>query len=205
MKKLASLLLALSLILSLGLVFTSCGDDGIDEEGWKAMLAAPNFSNYTLNQSGTMTMTMDGQSITNRQDAVLKINPDKIDHSLKIDGEEVINGVITGEEAAAQKANYEKTFLAVLADFNNFEYDTDEKVYKNPNKVIVDLTQGEYTAKLEMENGKVTLSEDGKLVKFTCKLTQTTTIPERGDQVAVGDITWTFSDYGTTVVADPAQ
>ncbi len=209
MKKILSL--ALALCLCLGTVFTlaSC-DKGVNEDEWKAMLAAPNFENYTLSQSGPVTYVSGQMTETSTQELIIKITADKVHLDAKIDGEAAHNKVYTGEEAAEQKKGYEEVFLAVLADFNNFTYNKDEKVYENPNAVTVNLEYASIgtgaTATVTMENGKVSLTEDGKLLKFTCHLTQTTTytIPEVGEQsiTATTDMTWQFSDYGTTAIAE---
>ena len=175
-------------------------NEGVTEEEWNGMLASHNFENYTLIQKGTMVSNMAPAPMY--QEATLKFANGKLHLVTFVDGEEMFDVIMEGLEAKEQKDSYETFFLAVLADFANFEYDPVEKVYKNPETVNVTIEVGEYTAILVMENGRVTISEDGKLVKFECKYTQTTITPNYTVVTQVDDAVFELFDYGTTVIEE---
>jgi hypothetical protein len=56
-----------------------------------------------------------------------------------------------------------------------------------------------------MENGVVSITEDGKIKTFTCDYTQTTVLPESTIVSMAKNFSWTFSDYGTTVITDETE
>ena len=175
---------------------------GISEEKWNAMISASNFENYTLVQTGDVVY--EGEST--RQDAIIKFTADKVQVSLSLDGSQREILTYTGEEAVAQKNSYEQIFLALLENSSDFKYDVAEKAYKNPNQITatVDMDVFGISFTVVMENGKVTLTDDGKLLQFTCEYTQTTVTPD-GTYVATSEMTWVFSDYGTTVISETAE
>jgi len=173
-------------------------NEGVTEEEWNGMLASHNFENYTLIQQGTMKSNMAPAPMY--QKATLKFAGGKLHLINEVDGEELFDIIMEGEEAKEQKISYEMLFLAVLDNFENFEYDPVEKVYKNPRTVTVTLHVADAEATVVMENGRVTISEDGKLVKFECKYTQTTITSNYTVVTQVDDAVFELFDYGTTVI-----
>ena len=174
--------------------------EGVTEDGWADMIATPSFENYSLHQSSKMEY--EGSTML-RQDFI-KVTKDKMSVEMREPHNETL--VYTGAEAIMQKNSYEEVFLALLADYDKYTYDAEKKVYKNPNPVSVSIDMPMYnaSASITMTNGEVSLSEDGKLLKFECDYTQTT-VTERGTSTIRTYITWEFSDYGTTVIEDNAQ
>jgi hypothetical protein len=73
--------------------------------------------------------------------------------------------------------------------------------YTTSSTITVEIPMEIYgiNATLVMENSKVQLSNDGKLLKFECNYTQTTNTPQ-GTVVSDVDAIWTFLDYGTTTI-----
>ncbi len=175
---------------------------GISEEKWDSMLATPNFENYTLRQYGKINY---GGAQTIEEDATIKFVKDKVSINLKSGGY-TDTLLFTGEEAIMQKASYEQVFLALLENYDEYVYDATKNVYKNPSpvSVTIDFPLYDSSASIEMENGEISLSDDGKLVKFQCDFTQTTSTPH-GISSVYTYMTWELSDYGNTVIEDTAQ
>ena len=175
---------------------------GVSENDWNEMLANPNFENYTLTQSQYVVYEGTGM----QQDCIFKVAGDKASVTMTLDGSTLDTIVYTGEEAAAQKSSYEQIFRALLADFENFTYDKEENVYKTTSTITVEVPMEIYgiTATIVMENAKVQLSDDGKLLNLECDYTQTTVTPD-DTVVAETEAVWSFSDYGTTVVSEPTE
>ena len=204
MKKFLAMLLSVCTCFTIG-SFAACKDkdDGnangpVTEAEWEEMISESTFENYTLTESGTVTP--EGYEGTYHT-AIIKMTADKVAIDLSLDGggEDMI--IYTGADAIEQKNSYEQVFLALLADFENYTYDEAEKVYKNSGEITVNVTMTDFAATIVMKNGKLTLTEDGKLLTFVCDWTQTTTTP--GGTITVKtDMNWAFSDYGTTVIAE---
>ena len=172
---------------------------GISVEKWNEMIDPCNFENYTLTESQYVIY----EDVGMQQDTIFMVAGDKVLAHMTIDGTQLEPIRYTGEEADQQKKSYESIFFAVLGDFENFTYDSAEKAYKT-NKTITtsfEIELYQTTADIVMENAKVTLSADGRLWKFEAHYTQTTHTPS-GTVVAVTDVNWVFSDYGTTVIPD---
>ena len=175
---------------------------GISEEKWNAMLAFTNFENYTLTetQSGVFAGTeMDQRS-------VFKVAGDKASVYMTVDGEFVSYLVYTGEEAVQQKKSYEQIYRALLANFDDFTYDKADGFYKSSDTITTEIAIELYqmSAVITMDNAKVKLSDDGKLLQFEGDCTQTTNTPE-GTVVATFNYHWDFSDYGATVISETPE
>ena len=185
------------LALSTVLILTACSDVGngpLSSGDWEDMLSAPNFENYTLHSVATITGV--------DEDTTVKFTKDKVYISGTI-GEHPYEVTYTGQEAIGQKKSHEDVFLAVLADFDNFTYDEAAKVYKNPSPVTVStgltIEDETITMDITMTNGVVSLTEDGKLLKFECDYAQITHT-HQGDVPMTTHMYMEFSDYGTTVI-----
>ena len=207
-KKLLSILMAISLLFSAMLLMTSCNESGVDEGGftendWQAMIAEPNFENYTLHQVARLNY---GGGMVYDEDVVVKFTKDKM--TVEESGDLGFYEEFVDEELAEQRGAYEDVFRALLADFDNYTYDKQTGTYKSSSTVTVELelsTEG-LTATVTMENGEVHLTEDGKLEKFTCSFTQDMTIPDYGAMtITTESMAWPFSNYGTTVIEDASE
>ncbi len=226
MKKLLTILLVVITALSLT-TFMACDDEtnppnvppveeppstnqSITENQWKDMLSTANFENYTLKQSYSVILDENSTTV----DTIIKFADDKVFLSMSADNE-THTVLFEKEEAKAQKQSYENLFLALLANFDDYEYDANENAYKNPETITVEQTiiypttdgTTNYVVHIKsvMSNGKATVSTDGKLLTFVCDYTQTTTFENGEEQVTDTKMSWTFSDYGTTVITETAE
>ena len=192
-------------------------DAGVNEEQWAQMISEVSFENYTLNIDGVMTVTYNGQAgETSTVKQCIKVTSDKVSmysdpqNSEAGDGEP-LNLVFDGEIAEAQKLQFAQVFMAMLSDFSNFKYDVETNTYIIPETVVIekvlkgiailedDVQLFDAPTKIEMREAEVTISEDGKLLKLVCDYTQTIEVNGSTSSNA-GLTTWTFSDYGTTVI-----
>lgn len=216
---LAVILIAAAIFLVVFLMGNKDGKEpsaGVSENEWDAMLDSKNFENYTLTLTGEMTQSHGDTGYTSQVNETVKITKDKV---LMITAAEVADPTVTedrdvlfeGEMALAQKTQFEQIFLALLSKYESFVYDAQTKTYTVGQTVRMDIDLVSYSyddtgviqtrsvpSTLEMQKATVTLSEDGKLMKFVCDYTQTMKLQE--NVVISGLTTWTFSDYGTTVI-----
>ncbi len=194
--------------------------NGVSKDKWLSMLADSNFDNYTLKLEGTMTATSPNGNATSKVKETIKIADGKMhiemfaadENSTASDSHTML---LEGELAEMQKIQNSQIFMTLLKEYESFEYDEATKTYKVPQTVSIDtvlkgisMSGDEYVSfdapsKLEMREAEVTLSEDGKLIKFVCDYSQIMTMGEDGTTSVSGVTTWEFSDYGTTVI--PAE
>lgn len=191
---------------------------GISETEWNGMLSDEMFENYTFVMEGEMTVTQNGevQSTSDVKERI-KIASDKISIELfaaDTDSEATDSEamVFDGEYAAALKLQYTEIFVPLLQKYDSFVYDANTKTYKVTETVTIDTVltginfyedesfeMFDLPATIEMREGEVMLSDDGKLLTFVCDYTQTMNMG--GGAIATSGITtWTFSDFGTTVI-----
>lgn len=225
MKKLISLALLLCVSLSLvacgggsGSTDTT-GNGGIPENEWEEMLSASNFGNYTLTMEGTMTVTQNGEIAAENQKTkqVLKVTADKLELTLYFFDDEINEfvamepAILEGELAQSQKEQSAQVYLALLAKRDSYIFDAATDSYKVTETVTFEAVLDalsydengnemtfEVPTTIEMREATLKLSEDGKLLSFTADYTQTM---EMGvTTVTAGITTWSFSDYGTTVI-----
>ena len=206
---------------------TICGQDenfsvafeGLSENKWDAMISDAAFENYTLTTESTMKTEIGGVDRgTSDSKSVVKIAADKIEiSSYAYDSEgnasDALVSAFEGEYAKAHKEQYSMIFMLVLSEYENFEYDAETNTYKIEKTLTIEddlpgfAINGDGTllhftvpAKIEIKNGEASISDDGKLLSFTCDYSQTM-YGDNDYTVAVSGITtWTFSDYGTTVI-----
>ena len=221
MKKIFLMLLAGLLCVSLLASFVACdekgdetsGEDekGVSKESWDNMINAANFENYTLDYQGTMTVYENDGYVSEATPvhALYRATADAFEFVTYDENEIAMSPMVfTGEAAVAQKANISQLFLAILGDYNNFTYDEGSKAYVIKNCTVnMDasmIINGEVASELvpvtiEVKEGTATVSDDGKILKLVCEYTQTMTVGGNLTKVG-GNTTWTFSDYGTTVI-----
>lgn len=223
MKKLLTLLLVALTALSL-IAFTACEasetppdtpsdvpkqDQTITEKDWSEMISAASFENYTLTQAAIYSAGAGFEEDT-LVTSVVKFTKDKVEIKFTIG--DVTNVIVyDGEMAKEQKDSYEKIFISLLENPKDYEYDATEKAYKNSKTITVEDTM-HYPAeddrpafdlkmKIVMNNGKATISANGKLLTFVCDYTQTTETPN-GTSFLSTEMSWTFSNYGTTTITE---
>lgn len=178
---------------------------GINEEEWNAMISPEVFTNYTLEYSGTVTQTSnDGEIYISDQSYIVKFTENKCYYyiTIKLEGdEESFGGICTDEDFLRMKVNYETLFLAILDNYENYQYNSIDKVYEitKPIEVTYDLMDTNIT--ISLSNSKVSISADGKLLTLSCEYFQS--VEEIG--VFTSDMTFIFKDYGTTVIPETVE
>ena len=187
----------------------------LDQTEWDKMISEASFENYTLNMSGIMTVTVNGEvGGTSDIRECVKVGKDKVaiyifaDENANTSNTEAM--IVDGEIAKAQKLQYSQLFMTMLKDFQNFTYDEKTNTYRIPNTITIEtvlkglsfsddgqVSEIDVPTAIVMREATVTVSEDGKLLQLVCDYTQT--MKQQGVSTS-GKTTWSFSDYGTTVV-----
>lgn len=187
------------------------GSVGIEvtEQQWAEMIAEDNFVNYTIDFDGDMTVYMDDVlQAAEKTSSTYRVTADAVQMVLHFPDSEDLVMTMTGDDATIQKTQISQIFLALLAEYDNFTYDSESKAYKvgevSFTTDIYAIVDGSTAATpipttFDIENGTVTISEDGKLLSFTCNYTQTMDMTFRVIKTT-GKTTWTFSNYGTTTI-----
>ena len=190
----------------------------IDKTAWENMLSDKSFENYTLTLEGRMTAVQDGvEQGTSDVRETVKITVGKVEitaYAEDVDSpaNDSFTIVVEGEAAEAQKEQVSQIFLAVLSHYESFVYDPLTGNYTVPQTLTVETVlkgisytpEGELTtysvpATLVIREAVAAVSADGKLLTFTCDYTQTMNMG--GSVISTsGKTTWSFSDYGTTVI-----
>ncbi len=174
-------------------------EGAVEEEEWEAAVAEQKFDNVTIHY--TFDTDNDG-----KQEHVVKITENKVYRSMSSisttgepEGDEL---TFEGEEAAHQRDMFLAIFLSLLAEKENFAYDLELKAYKMPKEVQTKLEQdGGYYIMETMRDGIVTFDAKGSVTSFVFWISEA--VYNETDQLhheTTGNITLTFSDYGTTVV-----
>lgn len=192
---------------------------GISTPEWNGMLSAANFENYTVTYEGTRTVVQPGQeNVTSNVKQIVKIADDKMQLEIFASdagssAEDSMKQVFVEEIAAEQKQQNEWLFLTLLAKRESFVYDPETNTYSITETIRIEETvkgisidpetgvpqSFDCPVVIEMREGVVSISEDGKLLKFVCDSSQSMEI--RGEvTTTMGLTTLTFSDYGTTVI-----
>ncbi len=193
--------------------------EGLSKDEWTSMLSTSHFENYTLNMEGTMDVLLNGvKNSTNNVSETLQVTADKLLVTLHADDtqsdasdQETI--LLEREQAKSHKDQYSWLFLTMLEQFDSYRYDKATKTYKLTDDVVIEkdmegfisdeqglLSTFTIPTKLEIRDAEVSVSEDGKLLKLVCDYSQTTAMGTEGETTVSGVTTWTFSNYGTTVI-----
>lgn len=190
----------------------------VDKAGWENMLSDKNFENYTLTMEGRMTVTQDGQNQgTSDVRDVMKITADKVEiiayaEDVNSPADDSFTIVVEGEDAEAQKVQISQIFMAILGHYESFVFDPLTGNYTVPETLTIEAvlkgisysSDGEIKtfdvpSTLVIREAIATISADGQLLTFVCDYTQTMNVG--GSEISTsGKTTWTFSDYGTTVI-----
>ena len=193
---------------------TAAPSQGLSTPEWSDMLSAASFENYTVTYEGRMTVLP--ENVTSDVKQICKITSDKVSIEIFIDtgdsfDEDTFVDVYDGNIAQSQKQQCEQIFLLMLSKRDAFTYDAETNTYLVTETLRIEETmvgisyvegvpqEFECPTVIEMRNGVVSVSEDGKLMKFVCDYSQTLNLP--GQSITqYGNTSWTFSDYGTTVI-----
>ena len=180
---------------------------GISEEKWKAMISPATLTNYTVKYGGRMTQTNSETVTVSDQSFTVKFNADKCYAygTVKPEGEEefvIVNNLFTGEDFPPVKETYESLFLAILSEYKNYQYNSADSVYELPEPSDITIEYEDATAFVSVSNSRVSISDDGKLLKLVCNYSQR---EDSLDFFVTSEMTYTFSDYNTTVISESAE
>lgn len=204
MKRILSLILALALCASFTLALASCTEEeakeifeNLTKEEWSQALAAPNFENVTIHYEYTNEGLLTKQIAKFTKDGVYR-KMESFDADGKLAGSHDI--YCEGEEANQQRNVFLQTFLAIVEDRDNFEYDETTKIYTAKSaEARIDQSEGLYLTE-KMKDGKLAFNKDGNVDTFECNLTESIYMNNELKQSITIDVTWTFSNYGTTAI-----
>ena len=185
---------------------------GITKEEWNVAVSPISFENYTMIADGYVKQN-DGTET--KQYNVIKMTENRMTVDMTATFYKRLGVALeppetshvffdfyeNPDELAAQKTAQEQVFLALLADYENYQWNAEKQAYVNSNPVSVEIFMAVYntTVSVVMTNGTLYVTDDGKFEKFDCDYAETLVMP---DETIVIDaaFTWTFSDYGTTVI-----
>lgn len=227
MKKI--LLLLISVILLLSVVACNDGDGNNNSEGdpsdvegvlkeseWDQLLSDDMLANYTVIMEGNMSVTTNGKDEgTSDVKQKTKVANGKLSMEIFAGDQSIDTMVIDGDLAKAQMTQTSQLFKTLMAEYDNFTYDADKKIYKVTESVTIDtvlkgfgyedggaIREFDVPTVIVMRDAEITVSEDGELVSFVCDYSQSMSMTDGDEVVTSGNVTWSFSDFGTTVIED---
>ena len=178
---------------------------------WNEKVAEKNFENYTVSMEGRMTVTQAGlYETTADMSQIIKVTSDKISITILSDvagDSDEYTQVYEGEIAEVTKTQNAQLFLTIIRDYENFVYDKETKTYKIPEPVVFEeVLKGiegqelfDVPTRIEVREASVTFTKDGLLATLVSDYSQTMELA--GQTVTTsGKVTWTFSNFGTTVI-----
>ena len=188
---------------------------GLEKTAWEAKFSDEVFKNYTVIFEGTMTVTQDGVvDSTSLVWQKIKTTAEKVELTLRASevasptNSDEVTMSFEGETAEIQKIQNSQLFLTILRKYENFKYNAEANTYTIPEDIVLnevlkashrDGTLFDVPAQIEIREAVVTFSEDGMIATFSCDYSQAMDI---GDSIVTtsGKTTWTFTDFGTTVI-----
>lgn len=195
MKKLLFLLLVLSVSLFALVSCSGTGDgaggDGapVDEEAWLDATKDTNFQNVTFD----MRCSARGTEIPDNAEVFsAKLNPDKVE----------IDGVVQTDELTitSLRSWYVESSLAILDNFDNFEYDAENDCFVSKTDIVYNVTVMGYDAKITASNVSVSLDDNMNIAKIVCDMDQEFIDDNNEPEKFELYVEFKFYDYGTTVV-----
>ena len=202
MKKLLSLMLVALMAFALCFALVSCDKDDdtdntnggsssdvISEEQWEQAIAPESFDNVTF--------TMQGDFVSGYEYGEAFIYVYKLSGNKAVETTEGF--ILDAEEVQALKSVYINTAVAILENFNDFEYDEANKVFKSKTDVTYSVNVMGQDATIISKNVKVTFDEDKNIAEIETEMTQQF-IESGKSKEYVLNVKFTYSDYGTTVV-----
>ena len=184
----------------------------ISKEAW-----ASSFANYTVTMEGTMDVSLAGSVIsTSYVKQEMKIaNGKMLVTMLATDGSASDSDSLLyeGDIADTQIAQTSEIFLTLVNESEFFEYNNDTNTYTLSKDISYDtvlqsvinspdgsLSTADVPTTIEMRDAEITVSSDGKLLKLVCYYAQIMDMGYGMATTTAGTVTWTFSNYGTTVI-----
>lgn len=172
----------------------------VTEEVWNAALSEETLKNVTMKFSGTVETTIvGGGDRTMKQEQTLKFANGRVQIIIIADGKTIANDIGEGEGAQQQVDIYLQILSVLLDQRESFIFDESQKAYYLEGPVTTTLNgegmPGDKTFDVTMKDSYVRFDDQGRPEYFKCDFTQAS-----DDATAHTDGTWTFSDYGTTVI-----
>ena len=166
---------------------------GVSEEKWNTAIQPSNFDNVTF--------------AFNCSFLEAGISTESFAYNCKIDGnnatmDDVISGqhmTMDAETITTVKDIYINTATAIVENFDNFTYDKDSEAYKSNKDIVYTVTVMGYEATITAKDVSVILDTNSNIASIDCTMIQD--FEENGNPKQYTlDITFTYSNYGTTVV-----
>ena len=204
--------------------------DGIevDEEKWELSIDESAFDNVTISFTFTHAdLTVEGLddamnpdqiigNLTENQPAkqiqILKIADGKVYRKITgidKDGKEMFtfDETFEGEDATLQRKLFTDMFIAAIEDYSKYTFDAETALYVNAGPIT---TSSEEHVTETMTDLKVKFDSEARLAYFANHHVESIDYGKINSDVPVvsgtykiniiGDIVWTYSDYGTTVI-----
>ena len=191
--------------------------NGLSKEEWSDIIAESTFDNYTLLMEGSMTVRTNGITLaTSNVKEEMKIADNKMlvtmfatDGNSSDDSSTLFEGNI----ADTQIAQTSEMFVKVLNKFESFVYHKNTNTYTIDETIsydtvlqsVINSSDGSFTTQelpttITVSGIEISLSDDGQLLKLVCDYTQSMDMGLGIKTSTSGATTWTFSNYGTTVI-----
>ncbi len=197
-------LLCLVLLMAFAVAFVGCDEaesgSEVTEEQWNAALSEETLKNVTIKFSGTVdAQTIAEDNITMQQDQTLKFANGRVQIIIIADGKTIANDIGEGKGAQQQADIYLQILSVLLEQRESFTFDESQKAYYFEGPVMTTINgegvPGDKTFDVTMKDSYVRFDDQGRPEYFKCDFTQAS-----DNATAHTDGTWTFSDYGTTVI-----
>lgn len=200
MKKLFSLMLVALMAFAPCFALVSCdkdedtdnsntGSDVISKEQWEQAIAPESFDNVTF--------TMQGDFVSGYEYG------EPFSYSYKLAGNKAVETtegfVLDAVEVQALKSVYINTAAAVLENFDNFEYDEVNKVFKSKNDITYSVNVMGQNATIIAKNVEVTFDTDKNIAEIETEMIQQFVESGKSNEYVL-NVKFEYSDYGTTVV-----
>lgn len=174
---------------------TTCGNtktedvelEIIDKEKWNAALQDNVFNNVTFKMTVKFLDSLDGEGT-----AIYKLDGNR-GATIEEDGD---CSELPADAIDDLKNIFINTSLAILDNYDDFEYDEENNCYKAKKDVVYSAAVANYTAELTVKNAVVTFDADLRVATIAGNMTQVIS----NGQTFVLDFEFTFSDYGTTII-----
>ena len=165
------------------------GNNGgaVDQDTWEGLTIQTKFDNVTFLMEGEFS---DGE---------------QIGYCFKLAGadcSQIIDDVeYKQEEGTAEQVReiFIRTAMAMLDNYQDFTFNSDTNAYVNNNNIVYAITVFDYDATITVSNVSLILDQNNNIISLSCDMMQ--------EFVAYGtpmtyilDITFTFTNYGTTEV-----
>ena len=169
-------------------------DGEVTEGEWNEAVKDEKFNNVTFAYSVVFEGT------TKSETGKFYLDGDK---GMYQEGASILEAM-DAEELAALRNIYVNTTLAVVNNFSSFTYDAVKGVFVSKEPIVYRVNVIEYDATITASNVEVKLDSNKNISEITCDMKHEYTENGRDYELTM-KATFTFTDYGTTVVNVPAN